>query len=128
MATNVALAGRIVTQEGILPGAIAIEEGKIARVELGHDGWGPGTRRLPDEWLISPGFIDVQVNGCLGSEMRSDPATARKLRRFLVTRGVTSFCPTVTSLPLDRYDAVVAEALVMSDEPGAEALGLHLEG
>lgn len=86
-------------------------------------------RRLPDGWLVIPGFIDVQVNGYAGAEIGDDPDQAAAVSRSLPSAGVTGFCPTLISRS-DRGYARAARALARVSWPdcGARPLGTHLEG
>ncbi|EQD81197.1 N-acetylglucosamine-6-phosphate deacetylase, partial [mine drainage metagenome] len=50
-------------------------------------------------WL-SPGFIDLQVNGYLGSDVNSDdvgPDVVLALTRKMLALGVTTFLPTIVT-------------------------------
>lgn len=82
---------------------------------------------------VSPGFIDLQVNGFMGFDINADTVTAETVEamvRALWTTGVTRVCPTVITGPLDRIErslraiaaarrhAVVRHSIV----------GIHLEG
>ncbi len=86
--------------------------------------------------IISPGFIDVQLNGAHGFDF-SVPSevyesTLRDTNRKLIKSGVTSYLPTVTSQKPEVYRAVLphlgptGEGRNASD--GAESLGAHVEG
>lgn len=89
--------------------------------------------------IISPGLIDVQLNGAFGlnfstvvPDMSLYGKSVRDLNRRLVQTGVTSYVPTVTSQTSDLYRAVLphlgpsgANRLA---EDGAESLGAHCEG
>ena len=66
--------------------------------------------------IVSPGLIDVQLNGAYGfnfSTMPDDPAEyARQVRdvnRQLVRTGVTSYMPTLTSQKPELYQTVRAQ-------------------
>ncbi|EPE28886.1 Metallo-dependent hydrolase [Glarea lozoyensis ATCC 20868] len=89
--------------------------------------------------IISPGLIDVQLNGAFGfnfSSIPEDPSTYGKLLRqvnkSLVQTGVTSYLPTLTSSNKDVYHQALPHLgpsgryRVASD--GAESLGAHCEG
>ena len=80
--------------------------------------------------LLSPGFIDLQVNGGFGLDFTTDPATIWAVAAALPRFGVTTFLPTIITSP-----PAVARAAqdVLADGPpsgwrGARPLGLHLEG
>ena len=44
---------------------------------------------------VTPGFIDVQINGGHGIDLTSEPERAGELGRLLPRYGVTSFVPTI---------------------------------
>lgn len=108
--------------------------------------------------ILSPGFIDLQLNGAFGVDF-SDPtitlsdvqALAEKLTKF----GVTSFCPTLVSCSTDTYRRILtavgplcigykasldrtddgrnkkqfdADEKTEEDLVAANVLGFHLEG
>ncbi|QQP35283.1 N-acetylglucosamine-6-phosphate deacetylase, partial [Caligus rogercresseyi] len=80
--------------------------------------------------LISPGLIDLQINGALGydfsTDITDDESAALILSRvttYLLSRGVTSFCPTLVTSPQTTYEAVLPRVC-----PKGPILGLHLEG
>lgn len=82
------------------------------------------------ELILSPGFIELQINGGFGYDFTEDPASiwevAEKLPRF----GITSFLPTIITSPLETIERAiqVIQKGRPSDAQGAIALGLHLEG
>ncbi|CAF0966752.1 unnamed protein product [Didymodactylos carnosus] len=86
--------------------------------------------------IISPGYIDLQINGGFGYDFSfPDESTAEKdilleVAKELPAYGTTAFCPTiVTSLPetykklLPRYQRRKGSA-----KDGATVLGVHVEG
>jgi N-acetylglucosamine-6-phosphate deacetylase len=65
--------------------------------------------------IISPGLIDVQLNGAFGfnfSQIPEDPSsygkTLRQVNKSLVQTGVTSYLPTLTSEKREVYHQVRA--------------------
>lgn len=89
--------------------------------------------------ILSPGLIDVQLNGAFGvnfSMVASDVSqygkSVRDLNRRLVQTGVTSYVPTVTSQTSDLYRQVLPylgpSGSKRIAEDGAESLGAHCEG
>jgi N-acetylglucosamine-6-phosphate deacetylase len=63
--------------------------------------------------IISPGLIDVQLNGAFGfnfSTIPDDPLSygkmLRQMNKLLVQTGVTSYLPTVTSSTKEVYHQV----------------------
>jgi N-acetylglucosamine-6-phosphate deacetylase len=106
-------------------GTILVESGKIqavSREPLVAD----RTIKLPEHYLV-PGFVDLQVNGAFGVDVVSHPGRLGKLSAALPATGVTSYLPTLVTLPLGRY-AEIMEALDLGPGKGAVPLGLHLEG
>lgn len=89
--------------------------------------------------ILSPGFIDVQVNGAFGFDFSVAPEQItdyakglRKVNRGLVKTGVTSYTPTIVSQKPEVYHKVLPylgpSGSRRSAAEGAESLGAHLEG
>lgn len=89
--------------------------------------------------IVSPGLIDVQLNGAFGFNFSTVPddlasygKTLRQVNRSLVTTGVTSYLPTVTSQKSEVYHKVLPflgpSGSLRLPEDGAESLGAHCEG
>ncbi|CAG7717201.1 unnamed protein product [Allacma fusca] len=96
-------------------------------------------RKLPDKVidcggaLISPGFIDVQLNGGFGVDFSFDIDTIgealEKVAQGILAHGVTSFCPTLVSSRKEVYDKALPFLGKKPGGPlGAEVLGAHVEG
>lgn len=85
-----------------------------------------------EEVLLAPGFIDLQVNGIDAvdvSEARSDEWTM--LDRALLEQGVTTWCPTLISAPLNSYPKKYAQVVAAQGRQGDRRpaiAGIHLEG
>lgn len=106
------------------PTGIEIVAGRIAALRPLAD------ERAP-EWTLVPGFIDVQVNGIGAVDVaRADGDDWSVLDDALVSQGVTAWCPTLVSVPLDRYAAPLARIAGAAARDGARPaiLGVHLEG
>ncbi|KAA8917090.1 hypothetical protein TRICI_000762 [Trichomonascus ciferrii] len=88
--------------------------------------------------LISPGFIDAQLNGAFGFDFSDDKygdgseeafkAGFQDVCKRLVKTGVTSFCPTLPSTFKQVYRKVLPTLEPTRSANGAENLGVHLEG
>jgi len=78
-----------------------------------------GQNAVPDETIdlggriISPGLIDVQLNGAFGFNFSTIPddllsygKMLRQMNRLLVQTGITSYLPTVTSSRKEVYQHV----------------------
>ncbi len=76
---------------------------------------------------VSPGFIDLQLNGAFGVDFTTSPEEMTRVSGGLPTYGVTSFCPTVISCS-DRRRAAAIAGLRSAQSAGAQSVGIHLEG
>ncbi len=98
-------------------------------------------RREADEVLdangayVAPGLIDVHIHGYGGDDVSDDdPAGVRRMSEKLLENGVTSFLPTTLTVGWDTLKSVCGHMRVLAREsqrpeyPGAEILGVHLEG
>jgi N-acetylglucosamine-6-phosphate deacetylase len=109
--------------------AVLIEDGRIRGLAAWGEvpnGW--AQRRLPDDAMLAPGFIDLQVNGGGGILLNDGPtaegmrAIAGAHRRF----GTTACLPTLITDSLQQTQAAIAAARTAAGSEGV--LGLHLEG
>lgn len=82
--------------------------------------------------LLAPGFVDLQVNGIGEIDVATaDGAQWDELDRHLVAQGVTTWCPTLVTMPLDAYASPldrIATAMGRGDSPRPAIAGVHLEG
>jgi len=80
--------------------------------------------------LLTPGLIDLQVNGGFGLDFTADPETIWDVAAALPRFGVTAFLPTVITSP--PATPQTAQRVLVGGPPagwaGARPLGLHLEG
>ena len=81
----------------------------------------------PDE-IITPGFIDLQVNGFSGHDAAAGADAIAKVSEALLATGVTAFLPTLISAPVEQGAAFVAAVGAAAEAPGARVLGAHVEG
>src|SRR5829696_3974306 len=130
----VALRGHIVTDYEVWPeGTLLLGDGAIADVSP-DDSLVADAHEVHDydESLILPGFVDLQVNGAFGVDVASESPRLPELSEALLSTGVTSYLPTVISSPEGLYEealpAIGAAGTPGGSSPGAEVLGVHLEG
>jgi N-acetylglucosamine-6-phosphate deacetylase len=119
--------GRLVLDDSVVPGRLAIQDGLIASIDL-DDHAGSETTGLP---YVSPGFVDVHVHGWGGHDAMGSTDDLDGMARALLRHGVTSFLPTgVTNpLPVIRAFADRVRAWIPCAPPdGAEPLGFNIEG
>jgi N-acetylglucosamine-6-phosphate deacetylase len=110
--------------------AVVVEDDRIVEV-LRSSRTGALPSQIFDAAVISPGLIDLQVNGGFGVEIGPDAGALQTLAQRLPESGVTAYLPTLISSSSTTYRAAFAafEAyLAAGDAPGAQALGFHLEG
>ena len=81
-------------------------------------------------YTIVPGFVDIHVHGGAGADTcDADAEGLRAMAKFLLTKGVTSFCPTtmtVSDAEIEKSLAVVK--VCMADTEGARIVGVNMEG
>ncbi|XP_017760179.1 PREDICTED: N-acetylglucosamine-6-phosphate deacetylase [Eufriesea mexicana] len=83
--------------------------------------------------LISPGYIDLQINGGFGIDFTHNINNAQlginKVAKNLLQFGVTSFCPTLVTSPSETYHKILSNIMKKKGGiHGATVLGIHLEG
>ena len=122
--------GRLVTDYEVWSGAaLMIEDGSIK--ELSREGTIPEDAELHDygDSFLVPGFVDLQVNGCFGVDVATEPEKLPELSEKLLSTGTTAYLPTLISSPEDLYEEVMPTLAGFVGGPsGAVALGVHLEG
>jgi N-acetylglucosamine-6-phosphate deacetylase len=98
----------------------------------------PDAGRQPDlggeEYWITPGLLDLQVNGW-GSHLLTDPTVGpgevAAVAELLLAAGVTGFCPTITTdsrSTIERAMRAIASACSSHPAVRGRVLGIHLEG
>lgn len=82
--------------------------------------------------FISPGFIDLQINGGFGVDFSFNENVEEgleKVAKGLLQYGVTSFCPTLVTCPSKVYHRILPRIKRrLGGAHGAGILGVHLEG
>ncbi|MBR4857810.1 MAG: N-acetylglucosamine-6-phosphate deacetylase [Clostridia bacterium] len=79
---------------------------------------------------VLPGFIDIHIHGCNMADATDGNAdSAAKMSKWLATKGITSFCPTTMTLPVDMLKKCFGYvADTMGKEEGAYIHGINMEG
>jgi N-acetylglucosamine-6-phosphate deacetylase len=109
------------------PALVTCSDGVIESVGFGE---APprGVTALPDDAILAPGFVDVQVNGGHGVLLNDEP-TETGVRRIVEAHrrtGTTGCLPTLITDRTDVIERLAAIAPAASQIPGV--LGFHLEG
>jgi N-acetylglucosamine-6-phosphate deacetylase len=80
--------------------------------------------------IVTPGFIDLQINGAFGYDFTADPKSIWQVAARLPQFGVTSFLPTIITSPLETI--LNAQKMLLkgpsADFAGSQPIGLHIEG
>jgi N-acetylglucosamine-6-phosphate deacetylase len=133
--------------------ALLVEGGRIARVYADTQTPAHAAARTIDldGLTVYPGFIDAHIHGAVGVDtLDATPDDLQRLARFLATRGVTAWLPTLVPAPTEDYRRAVGsiESLISTQRDdddanatgyamgdatddaaiGARALGVHYEG
>lgn len=80
--------------------------------------------------VVIPGFIDIHIHGCnLADATDGNRDSAAKMSKWLAQNGITSFCPTTMTLPVDtlrKCFGYIADTI--GNEDGAYIHGINMEG
>lgn len=123
---TVLTAARVVAADGVLePGVVELDGTRIAAVRA-------TTGPVPARTLV-PGFIDLQVNGIDDVDVaHAGGRDWERLDELLLAQGVTAWCPTLVTAPLDSFGPRLAEIATASLRPDGDGrpkiAGAHLEG
>ncbi len=126
--TTYAIRGRMLFGTSLEPGTLVVSGDQIERIVRGHDRNGDLPGMVLDAAIVSPGMIDLQVNGADGVEADDHPRHIEQISRWSVKSGVTAWLPTVVTAPADLYPRVFDGWTEVDTTIGATPLGWHLEG
>ena len=111
--------------------SVVIQGGKITGVLPDGDIEQANCRIIDAHGLhITPGLIDTHVTGALGADCRQGPEAVKVIAEILAQNGITSWLPTLYSVPPDNLPKSVSQIAdtVTGLENSAQVLGIHLEG
>lgn len=79
---------------------------------------------------VLPGLVDIHSHGAAGHDFSdADAAGLKKILQYEKSQGVTSYCPTSMTLPVDELIRIFASAAEAElDESCARIVGLNMEG
>ena len=108
---------------------IEVLQGRIRSISaLGRD-------EIPStDLILAPGFVDLQVNGIddvdvWSTALAGNTIAWERINNLLLDQGVTSWCPTLVTAPLDVYRAAIDFVKNQSQVTGQpHVVGVHLEG
>jgi N-acetylglucosamine-6-phosphate deacetylase len=105
--------------------ALTMDKGVITRVE---------SSSAESDLFLSPGLIDLQVNGFAGYDVNSEELTTETiigLVDVMLSKGVTCFAPTIITAPEEKIChalSVIAQARRTQSRVAACIPFIHLEG
>lgn len=104
-------------------GDIEVTDGVITQIGiLGNDG------ADMSGLILVPGFVDIHIHGCGGGDTcDASKDSLDKMAAFLANCGVTSFCPTAMTLPVERL-IDIAKTVAEYETVGAKIAGINFEG
>ena len=115
--------GRLVLEDRVTPGRLAVTDGIIVSVELDEaEAAGP---------IVAPGYVDVHVHGWGGHDAMGSAEDLDGMARALLRHGVTSFLPTAVTAGLGvlrEFAERVRAWAPGAPLDGAMPLGFNLEG
>ncbi len=127
--------GTVITPEDeIKDGIVVIQNDKIIEVGKRGEVNEPADATIIDAGgnFISPGLIDIHVNGANGADVsKVDSGTFSTMGNFFTKYGVTSYVgTTITAAPADIIKALQFARAYKTENKidGAELLGIHMEG
>jgi N-acetylglucosamine-6-phosphate deacetylase len=138
---TVLLARQLLTPlERIDNAALVMEDGIISALGPRENVSLPANAQTIDfgDSILTPGMIDIHIHGGAGHDvMEGSGESLAAIERLMVRHGVTSYCPTTVTAPMDETLKALAElAKAMEDvekraaanPDRARPLGIHLEG
>jgi len=126
----------ILTQADRLKFSILVEGEKIAQINTQENIAVDKEIQIIDlnKMRVFAGFVDIHNHGAVGVDVNTATAEdLRKVSRFLATKGVTAWLPTLVPDSIEIYKKVIYEideAIKEQDErePAARIIGVHYEG
>ncbi|MBA3661652.1 MAG: N-acetylglucosamine-6-phosphate deacetylase [Gammaproteobacteria bacterium] len=112
--------------------AIVIEAGRIAAIipaaMLKHH-FPAQHIEFPSHYFLTPGLIDIHLHGANGHDvMDANEEAWHGISLALAKEGVTSFLATTMTAEPDKITNVLKFAAGLKKLPGAQCIGIHLEG
>src|SRR5687767_2536064 len=123
----------VVLPDGLLTNAsLTISDGLIESVG-NATGSGSGESIDCEGLTLLPGLIDVHIHGAAGVDVNAaDVDGLIEVARFLAQNGVSAWMPTLVPDSDENYRRIISaiDRLmdVQSDQPIAQAVGVHYEG
>jgi N-acetylglucosamine-6-phosphate deacetylase len=117
---------------------LVIDEGVIVEVGARADISLPANALIVDfgDAILTPGLIDIHIHGGAGYDvMDGSHDGMAAIERLMLRHGVTSYCPTTVTAPMEQTLSALEKLAVAVDEgkrrpnpDRAQPLGIHVEG
>jgi N-acetylglucosamine-6-phosphate deacetylase len=117
---------------------LVIEDGIISAAGTRAEMSIPAGARIIDfsDAILTPGLVDIHIHGAAGHDvMEGDADSLAAIERLLARHGVTSYCPTTVTAPLnetlaalEKLARAVESAKTITHADRAQPLGIHLDG
>lgn len=121
-------AARAFVNGTITPATIEIDGPRIVDVKTEIES-GSDIRISDAEGILTPGLLDLQINGGFGIDFQqTDQAGFQAFRKKVIQTGVTGFYPTLITASHKNLVKQLAEIEIASDLGTADILGVHIEG
>lgn len=117
---------KIFQKKGFVEGNLCIHQGKF--VQESKDDQIVDVKGM----MVLPGFIDIHVHGAMGADFNDGTQESiGKITGFFAAHGTTSLLATTSTVSIETLARAVeaaAEYQKNPKAPGAQVLGVHLEG
>ena len=118
-------AAQVLTCAGwVGPARVHLDDGEITDIEQ--------VASAASDRVLVPGFVDLQVNGIDDIDVSTaEGSDWERLDQLLLAQGVTTWCPTLVTMPLERFErpvARIADAMARPSGGRPTIAGAHLEG
>ena len=107
---------------------VSVGEGRISSVGEAHEN---GECFDLSGLFVVPGFVDIHIHGCAGADTCDGTrGSISKMAEHLASCGVTSFCPTTMTVPMEEIEAAIGAVQECMKNPpeGAAVRGVNMEG
>lgn len=80
--------------------------------------------------MVLPGLVDIHSHGAVGCDFSdADVDGLRSILRYERAHGITSYCPTSMTLPMEKLKKIFSTAAQAGDSPDqAHVAGINMEG
>lgn len=121
--------GNIVFPDCVEYGQLIIADEIISNIITNKNEFTQPDLLVEHDRFISPGFIDLQINGAFGKEFKTDEDAIQIISNRIFHFGTTSFCPTITTSEFSKYQTHTRKLIDNYQYKGqTKLIGLHFEG